>query len=223
MAKLAIYLAAESRDIRIINNNFDLETLREKIAIDGSAFATISGNHFSRIDGGGVTLYRNCGEFGAVRHQRPVGNVLIDNDFERATLPFETVLGVDKDGIVPVIWLSSRDGGREYCQYDDEYDFGSGASDLDLVSRTVVWRNRFQNTSAAVAIRKNNLPNQIVGNASVNTFSSRATGCFARHAFPQSFLDSGTSAYRFGVDDKHICVGRQICRDGQLVVLSACD
>src|SRR5690606_13104846 len=72
---VAIYLDAESAHNIIRNNTFNIQTMREIIAVDGSANNRIEGNRFNLVSHGGIYLYRNCGEGGTVRHQTPHGNV----------------------------------------------------------------------------------------------------------------------------------------------------
>jgi hypothetical protein len=81
-----IYLDAESAYNTIRNNTFNVEgsstfRVREVIAVDGSAHNQITDNTFEKAVGGGVYLYRNCGEGGTVRHQSPQYNVIEDNNF----------------------------------------------------------------------------------------------------------------------------------------------
>ncbi len=120
----AIYLDAESAGNTIRNNRFATKCYREVICVDGSAKNRIEGNHFERIDHGGIYLYRNCGEGGTVRHQTPRENVIRDNDFALGTLGFGN----------HAIWLGSRNGRRSYCHLDDGYPFGSSLDNRDFAN-----------------------------------------------------------------------------------------
>ncbi len=76
-----LYLDAESAENVIADNDFDIRTGREIVAVDGSARNRITGNRFALHGEGGVRLYRNCGEGGTVRHQTPSDNVITGNTF----------------------------------------------------------------------------------------------------------------------------------------------
>jgi hypothetical protein len=79
---VAIYLDAESAYNIIKNNTIHADTnRREQLAIDGSAGNLIIGNYFSALDHGGIYVYRNCGENGAVRHTEPSHNRIVNNTF----------------------------------------------------------------------------------------------------------------------------------------------
>jgi hypothetical protein len=130
-AGLALYLDAESADNLIEHNRFNVQTKsRETIAIDGSANNMIRQNQFIHPNNGAIYLYRNCGEGGTVRHQKPSNNHIINNRFE-----------LTRSSKRPVIWLGSRNGQRNYCQADRGYAFGSSVSDADLAQHNVVTAN----------------------------------------------------------------------------------
>jgi parallel beta-helix repeat protein len=132
----AVYLDAESASNDIVNSSFDLhEAKRELIAVDGSARNRIEGNHFSNPIHGGIFLYRNCGEGGAVRHQAPTGNVIFGNSFGYGAGVVPTK--------APAIWLGSRNGRSPYCGADAGSLFGSGADDRDFADGNTVDGNRF--------------------------------------------------------------------------------
>jgi hypothetical protein len=131
----AVYLDAESAGAVIRNVGFDIRTPREIIAVDGSARNTITGNRFvlggHAGSGGGVFLYRNCGEDGVIRHQTPSDNVITDNVFTGASLlPPRTVV------------VGAREGGRRYCGDDRGWPFGSSLDDGDHATGNIVARNR---------------------------------------------------------------------------------
>jgi hypothetical protein len=127
----AIYLDAESAGNVIRDVTFDLTTPREKIAVDGSARNTITGNRFALGGQGGVFLYRNCGEDGVIRHQTPSGNVVSDNVFTGASLLRSRTVVV-----------GAREGGRRYCGEDRGWPFGSSLDDGDHATGNTVARNR---------------------------------------------------------------------------------
>ncbi|MDN5941014.1 MAG: right-handed parallel beta-helix repeat-containing protein [Nitrospira sp.] len=129
----AVYLDAETAYNVIQNNRFETDNpIRETMAIDGSAYNTIIGNYFAKLDRGGIFLYRNCGEGGVIRHQTPNHNQIINNIFYYDIF----------DGSKPSIHIDSRMGNRSYCELDAGYPFGSSVSDLDYVTDTVVIKNR---------------------------------------------------------------------------------
>ncbi|KQY13273.1 NosD domain-containing protein [Rhizobium sp. Root482] len=129
----ALYLDAESARNTIIDNRFSVTTKsREQIAVDGSAYNVISGNRFDDPVGGGIFLYRNCGEGGTIRHQAPQHNVISGNVFRYRASFFSQ----------PAVWLNSRNGARFYCFRDPDYPFGSSASSLDFAKFNTVTGNR---------------------------------------------------------------------------------
>ncbi len=151
---VAIYLDAESANNTISNNVFGITTeKREMIAIDGSANNRITGNTFQHAENGGVFLYRNCGEGGVIRHQKPQYNQITDNTF-RYTSSFLAQ---------PAVWLNSRNGNRSYCFKDPAYAFGSSASNLDFAQNNVVRNNRLEGGSESL-IRNDDPSNKIEGN-----------------------------------------------------------
>jgi hypothetical protein len=90
----AIYLDAESSNNVIRRNhihtttsgagtsyNYGYHPAREQIAVDGSAFNIIVDNTIENSTGGGVWIYRNCGENSTVRHQMPTHNLISNNNF----------------------------------------------------------------------------------------------------------------------------------------------
>jgi len=130
--KTAIYLDAESAGNAIIGNTFRIKAGRELIAVDGSARNTISGNLFDKPDKGAVYVYRNCGEGGTIRHQKPQGNKITDNRFVY-------------DGLArPAIWLNQRNVGKVYCRIDPRYPFGSSIDFRDFANDNLVKGNRFE-------------------------------------------------------------------------------
>lgn len=132
-AALALYLDAESGHNLIENNTFNVKTqTRELIAIDGSAHNIIQRNNFIDPRHGAIYFYRNCGEGGTVRHQTSHHNQIIQNQF-----------ALSMSSKLPLIWLASRNGDRNYCDADSGYAFGSSMNDMDLTQNNLVSHNSF--------------------------------------------------------------------------------
>ena len=127
---VAVYLDAESAGALIQDNDFDIRTGREQIAVDGSGANRIVGNRLSLSGRGGVFLYRNCGEDGVIRHQTPSYNQITDNVFVGAgwLRPRAVVIG-------------SREGRRPYCGDDRGWPFGSSIDDGDGATGNLTARN----------------------------------------------------------------------------------
>lgn len=129
----AVYLDAESGRVTLTDNDFDIRTGREQIAVDGSAHNRITGNRFVLNGRGGIFLYRNCGERGVVRHQTPSYNRISDNVFTGAArLRSRTVV------------VNARQGGRSYCGEDRGVAFGSSIDDRDNAVGNIVADNVIQ-------------------------------------------------------------------------------
>ena len=157
-SSVAIYLDAESANNTISNNVFGISTeSRELIAIDGSANNRITNNTFEHAENGGIFLYRNCGEGGVIRHQKPQYNQIVGNTFRyRSSFLAQ-----------PAVWLNSRNGGRSYCFTDPAYPFGSSASNRDFAQNNVVRDNKLEGGSESLI--RNDDPTNDVG-------ANRATG-----------------------------------------------
>lgn len=139
----AVYLDAESARNRITGNLFDIQTsMREMIAVDGSADNIIDGNIFENPLGGGVFLYRNCGEGGTIRHQAPQRNIISGNTFRY--LNFWAAR--------PAVWLGSRQGARAYCFSSPDSPFGSGVSAMDYARYNSVVGNRLPGGTARLIV-----------------------------------------------------------------------
>lgn len=131
-----IYLEAETANNKIINNEFKTASQkRELIAIDGSARNTVSRNTFYYPNRGAISLYRNCGEGGTIRHQTPQFN----------TIAYNTFIYAKKSTPKPAIWLNSRGGKQSYCFLDSDYPYGSSSNPLDFAENNSVYENRFIN------------------------------------------------------------------------------
>lgn len=128
----AVYLDAESADNRIADDDFEIGTGREVIAVDGSARNRITGNRIALHGQGGVRLYRNCGEGGTVRHQTPSDNVVTGNVFTGAGF------------LTRAIVVNAHGGWSLHCGADAGYPFGSSADDSDGGTGNVVEPNRVE-------------------------------------------------------------------------------
>lgn len=151
----AIYIDAESGRNAITNNVFSIRTKsRELIAIDGSTRNEISGNRFDDPVNGGIFVYRNCGEGGVIRHQRPNFNMIANNTFAYSRKGARAK---------PAIWLGSRNGKQDYCFIDPRRPFGSSLSPMDFAQKNTVEGNRLiggsleliRNTDRTNIIRNN--------------------------------------------------------------------
>jgi hypothetical protein len=152
---VAIYLDAESANNTISNNVFGITTeKRELIAIDGSASNNIANNTFEHAENGGIFVYRNCGEGGVIRHQKPQFNQITGNTFH-----YEESFGAK-----PAVWLNSRNGHSKYCFQDPAHPYGSSVSKLDFAQHNVIRRNKLDGGSDSL-IRNDDPTNEIVGNA----------------------------------------------------------
>jgi hypothetical protein len=150
-ASTGLYLDAESADNIIRDNTFSLRTSREVIAVDGSARNRIERNRFDQIPHGGIYLYRNCGEGGTIRHQKPQGNLIAYNHFSTGSLGSQA----------HPIWIGSRNGGRLYCDDDAGKDFGSSIDNRDFANNNTLMVNRFDPPTTS-AIRDDGTNNRII-------------------------------------------------------------
>ncbi|GEC29890.1 hypothetical protein N181_12225 [Sinorhizobium fredii USDA 205] len=151
---VAVYLDAESANNTISNNVFGISTeKRELIAIDGSANNRITNNVFEHSDNGGIFAYRNCGEGGVIRHQKPQYNQIVGNTFRYRSSFL----------VSPAVWLNSRNGSSSYCFTDPAYPFGSSASNLDFAQHNVVRNNKLDGGSDSL-IRNDDPTNEVGAN-----------------------------------------------------------
>ncbi|MDK1389869.1 right-handed parallel beta-helix repeat-containing protein [Sinorhizobium sp. 8-89] len=155
---VAVYLDAESANNTISNNVFGISTeSRELIAIDGSANNRIANNTFERPENGGIFVYRNCGEGGVIRHQKPQFNQITGNTFRYGSAFLAK----------PAVWLNSRNGNRSYCSDEPTSPFGSGASNLDFAQHNIVRDNKLEGGSESL-IRNDDPTNDIDGNVAMD-------------------------------------------------------
>jgi len=198
-----VYLDAESGHNTLVDNTFDVEQVgsplkREVIAVDGSADNVIARNTLSDATSGGVFIYRNCGEGGTVRHQRPRRNVITANTLDHG------------DGLsAPAVWIGSRGSSGlfpTFCPLDDGLDFGSSASDLDFAEHQVIVRNALTGAVPDPAVRVGDEPSVLRDNRTPTATDTWVPVCaLFREARPPILLDEGRT--RDG----------RTCRAGRLV------
>ena len=214
---VAIYLDAESAFNTIKNNTFDIKASREVIAIDGSARNYILGNLFTEVELGGIFLYRNCGEKGTVRQQPPMHNQIINNIFENSR-------GNPKD---PVIFVSSRDGNRNYCDLDKKpaVGLGSNLDNRDFARQTVIAQNQIVRIDLKKAFKfgKTAAPYHLFQNVSVSEPKAQKSGCFVDGASPSEFLKDGQStSWMLSKTGHQVCDGfKRSCVDGKVTKTAA--
>lgn len=152
--RVAIYLDAESARIAIERNTIAVATPDAavlgfydrgwpQLAVDGSSANLIAGNRFTRLDQGGIFLYRNCGEGGTVRHSTPSDNRIVDNVFVYARPPpprADPAVHVGSRGYG--LWESLVPG--SHCDDDEDARprLGSARSNGDHAARNLVAGNR---------------------------------------------------------------------------------
>ncbi|TCU15384.1 NosD domain-containing protein [Rhizobium sullae] len=157
---VAIYLDAESANNTISNNVFSIVTeKRELIAIDGSASNKITGNTFEHPENGGIFVYRNCGEGGVIRHQKPQFNQITGNTFRYGP----------SFGAKPAVWLNSRNGNSSYCFKDPAHPYGSSVSSLDFAQHNVIRNNNLQGGSEGL-IRNDDPSNDVGANTAAGSW-----------------------------------------------------
>ena len=154
--KSVIYLDAESAHNTVEGNVVDTQPLREIVSIDGSAHNRIANNVFRRSSLGGVFIYRNCGEGGTARHQKPMYNEVVDNRF------FYNGFGA----LRPTIWVSFKNLPRLIfnCPQDRHIPYGSGKSDLNYARRNTISGNQFKHFSPDRVILNWGRQNTLFGN-----------------------------------------------------------
>lgn len=212
----AIYLEAESARNTIKNNDFNVASeKREIISVDGSARNIIMNNRFTKLKMGGIFLYRNCGEYGVIRHQAPDYNVIVNNVFDYSTTPTVTA---KKYGV----YVSSRTGAERegadnnYCPLDDGLPWGSSADDSSPARQNVIGGNRVIGRAVADTIMiANGWYNIDRENLRVTSAPARAAGCYVKDGSPDDFIASGQSVTAFNVGGKATCTGTKVsCTDG---------
>jgi len=217
----AIYLDAESGFNLIRDNVITVETKvkdsylwgwieigREQISIDGSSNNKIINNYFTRLNHGGIYLYRNCGEGGNIRHQTPSYNQISNNIFY-----YNKYLG-----FLPSVWIASRNGRSDYCNLDKGYNLGSSINNNDLAKYNYVFQNQIYKLSPYFMIRSNESPNWIFNNSSVNTSVKRRSNCYMWNGSPSVYLIDGQANHRITLNGKPFCDGNiYTCNNGELI------
>lgn len=211
---LAVYFDAETTGNTLRGSHLHTDSLREQLALDGSSGNTIIENRFSSITGGGIFLYRNCGEGGAVRHATPSGNVIMNNVFDFTG---------GRIG-APAVWVAARRGNRRYCGDDATHRFGSGLDDDDHATGNLVMQNQAVSStwwSVADLFRSDeagpNAPNFLEANRVVSAETVEPTGCVLAPS-PLGFLADGETRTLIAPDGTCALAS---CRD-QVVTRSAC-
>lgn len=159
---VAIYMAPESAWNDVINNTIHASTPTDdyqQMSIDGSAHNHIFGNYFSGLDHGGIYIFRNCGESGTIRHQKPWGNEIVNNFFYYNKY----------DGSRPAVWVGARmrttyvrfkgtvlinEKDPDYCWKDDDLTGGSADDNTDNAAYTVVAQNQIQSPDSSLTVAK---------------------------------------------------------------------
>lgn len=186
----AIYLSPESANNAIVGNFIGVNTEnREQIAIDGSANNYIADNDLSGLNHGGIYIFRNCGQSGTVRIQKPWHNSIVNNRFYYEKF--------DDPDDYPALWVASRtfayeeDGqvyyanSSDYCDLDRQYPFGSGIDDADNAKYTVAAHNQIRKGQHGLSVAETfrgptyadakSLPFDRFGNTSVTDLSTVPT------------------------------------------------
>lgn len=198
-APLAVYLDAESGYNSFLNNSINTVTeKRELFAIDGSANNIIKGNKFSSLSNGGIFVYRNCGEGGTIRHQRPQNNMIQDNIF----------FYKNYKGSNPSVFLGSRNGGRNYCGLDNGFAWGSSVDDGDYARNNTVTGNKIYVRKPADMIKSSHSSNLVSNNYTVTAETVNNVGTPAVVVKPtapaapaacQSVASKGSCKYDMGL------------------------
>lgn len=211
---VAIYLDAESTRTTIRDSTIDTDTRRELIAIDGSEDNLIVGNWFSHLEDGGIDLYRNCGERGAVRITPSRYNEIINNVFY-----YETYTGSNA-----AVSFGARNGPstHRFCDADSAFGYGSGADDRDFATDNVVMQNQIYLRSPDDVFHtpwpETNTPNHVAWNETVTAAVSRPSGCYTPAGYHTSFLAHGESLdlFRDGRGHPYWSALELTCLDGEL-------
>lgn len=154
--KPGVYLEQATQRLSILNNTIQgngRDGRREGLAVDSSAHNVIDGNRFIGNAGGGVLIYKNCGENyqsgnSAIRWQSSDFNFIKNNTF------------IDE----PVgVWIASRQS-KDLSKWGcgDAAVDPAGKHYMDHANNNVVDSNEFCNTKTAVRIEGDN--NQVMRN-----------------------------------------------------------
>ena len=207
----AIYLDAESGWNTIVGNKIHKTSQantpgakREQLAIDGSAHNLIMANHFSGLNHGGIHIYRNSGESGTIRHQKPQHNHIVNNYFYYNKY----------DGDEQAIFIASRMGSREdHNDADAGYPYGSSVSNMDHAKYNVVAENQVRKRKVADVFLMHDAPNYFYSNKTVGSRTIHPTGCFYKNDGAPNWAKHGDVVpVGYGADKKSMR-----CDDHELV------
>jgi Right handed beta helix region len=193
-----VYLDSESYRNTFRNNRFSVTSRdwvglrkREEIAIDGSSYNRFINNHFSTLEGGGIFLYRNCGEDETIRHSEPAFNQVINNVFY-----YDAYSGPN-----PSVYFGAREKAL-YCGKDAGFPWGSSVDDRNYARNNVVYQNQIYKRSVAdMIITKTSdvngwdptsRPNHVGLNETVEAAVERRAGCFSGNGYKHFVLDGGS-------------------------------
>jgi len=227
-----IYFDAESYGNVLENNVIDATGMsgkRELLALDGSSGNLIIDNRFMRPVHGGIFLYRNCGEKGAIRVAPPQHNRIVNNYFD-----------FDESDSNKAVFLGSRNGTSRFCDEDadPERAYGSSKDDRDFARYNVVMQNQMLGRDWAKVILTNNtqshlpdaikdlplanLPNYVAHNERVSAHITRQAGCFLETRFDSDFIEHGRAVDQV-VDDHGVATCHRFeCNDGRLDDVGSC-
>lgn len=218
-SSVGVYLDAESYHNTFRNNRFSVTSRdwgglrkREEIAVDGSSYNRFINNHFSTLEGGGIFLYRNCGEHGTVRHTEPAFNQIINNVFY-----------YDKyDGGNPSVYFGAREKAL-YCGDDGGFPWGSSIDDRNYARHNVVYQNQIYKRSVEEMIitktgdingwDPTSRPNHVGLNETVEAAVARRAGCYSGNGYKPFVLD-GQSLDVVRTPSGPACGRRYTCNDG---------
>jgi hypothetical protein len=229
---VGVYLDTESYGNEIRNNYLHVTSLqeyvggiyrrkREELAIDNSSYNKIINNYFSTLEGGGIYIYRNCGEGGTVRHGTPRSNQIINNTFYYNHY----------EGDNPAIHIGSRgdDWWRFYCDDDDGYPWGSSVDDRSFAQYNVVMQNQIFKRSVSDMIKEgdsSNRPNYFDYNETVTSEQIRFAGCYVPSGYKNFILHGETIDVFKSQTGVPMCTSYSYtCNDGNLEFssTSTCD
>ena len=240
--RTGIYLDAESAFNTIKSNHIHVTVFDEvfggfnrlgpQISVDASSHNKILNNHFAELGGGGIYLYRNCGEGGTVRHGSPSHNQIFNNVFFYKKY----------NGDNPAVYLGAHFGFKYHppvgghCGDDKGKPWGSSVSNADHAQFNVVMQNQIFKHSASkmikvgfdavqkvsgnrvIAVNRFNLSNVIAFNDEKLTAEiGRPSGCYFENGYKQLLL-SGESSDVFSIGTgKPLCSPiAAACSDGDL-------
>jgi Right handed beta helix region len=232
--RTALYLDAETAyntikhnyfHVKILDDPYIVNRLGPQISVDTSSHNQIIGNRFSALEGGGIYLYRNCGEGRTVRHGSPSYNQIINNIF----------FYEQYDGENPAVFLGAHgQWWRDlpvvgHCGDDSGKPWGSSVSDEDHATHNVVMQNQIFKHSASRMIRegtdRSNRLNLVAHNdENLTAAIERQAGCYLQDGYKILLLSGEKSDVSRGRNGKPICSRTSAtCSDGDLHLDAATD